>query len=104
MIGIVNSVTAGDEDISKETIRKAVQEVEEDIESLMRRVFFSCLEFFINNLIVNSILGTIIKNLEELEKQNRFLLVFFRDLNKSKIDDCLGRLAIALERFNASTH
>ena len=53
---------------------------------------------------MNSTLGTIIKNLEELEKQNRFLLVVFRDLNKSKIDDCLGRLASALETFNVSTH
>ena len=40
MIGIVNSVTAGDEDISKETIRMAVKEVEQDIEKLMRRVLF----------------------------------------------------------------
>lgn len=39
MIGIVNSVTAGDEDISKESILEAIKEVEQDIENLMRRVF-----------------------------------------------------------------
>jgi hypothetical protein len=36
MIGIVNSVTAKDEDVSKESMLEAIKEVEQDIENLMR--------------------------------------------------------------------
>lgn len=105
MIGIVNSVTAGEEDISKESILEAIKEVEQDIENLMRRVFILQIQDLPSiNVIIDSTLGTIINNLEELEKQNRFLLIFFRDLNKSKIDDCMDRLARALETFHVNSH
>jgi len=47
-----------------------------------------------------STLNTIDSDLTKIGAQNRWLLAFFIDLNKSKIDDCVGRLTAALERFN----
>ena len=47
-----------------------------------------------------SALGIIMNNLDEIKSQNRWHFFFFREVNKSKIDDCLNRLGSALERFN----
>ena len=56
--------------------------------------------YIIFNHYITSALETIVTNLNEIKSQNRWLLFLFKDLNKSKVDDCLNRLAIALEKFN----
>jgi hypothetical protein len=43
-------------------------------------------------------------NLDEIRGQNRCLLFFFREINKSKIVDCLNHLGSALERFHVSIY
>jgi hypothetical protein len=49
---------------------------------------------------MDSTLENINNDLNEIKAQNRWLLVFFKDLNKSKIDDCVDRLTSALQTFN----
>ncbi len=60
----------------------------------------SCFGIDINGSFVDSTLESIVDSLNEIKAQNRWLLILFRDLNKSKIDDCVDRLSAALERFN----
>jgi hypothetical protein len=50
-------------------------------------------------MVHHSTLRRIMDNLTEIKSQNRWLLIFFRDLNKSKVDDSLNHLATALEKF-----
>ncbi|KAJ7088170.1 hypothetical protein C8R44DRAFT_959176 [Mycena epipterygia] len=41
-------------------------------------------------------------DLDEIKEQKRWLLIFFRQLNKGKVDKCVGRVDAALEQFNVS--
>jgi len=45
-------------------------------------------------------LKTIISDLTKIQNQNRLLIVIFSNLNKDKVDDCVDRLTVALEKFN----
>jgi len=47
-----------------------------------------------------SVLNTIISDLTQICGQKRLLMVIFSSLNKEKIDRCVDRLAVALEKFN----
>jgi len=47
-----------------------------------------------------STLKTIVCDLTKIQNQNRLLIVIFSNLNKEKVDGCVDRLAIALEKFN----
>jgi len=47
-----------------------------------------------------STLKTIVSDLTKIQNQNRLLIVIFSNLNKEKVDGCVDRLAIALEKFN----
>ena len=50
-----------------------------------------------------STLKTIVSDLIEIRNQNRLLIVIFSNLNKEKVDGCVDRLAIALDKFKAIT-
>jgi len=45
-------------------------------------------------------LKTIVSDLTKIQNQNRLLIVIFSNLNKDKVDGCVDRLAVALEKFN----
>ena len=51
----------------------------------------------------SSTLNTIISDITKIRQQNRFLTVIFSNLNKEKVDGCVDRLTIALEKFNVNT-
>ena len=44
----------------------------------------------------------ILSELTQIRRQNRVLLITFSNLNKEKIDECVDRLAVALEKFNVN--
>jgi len=44
-------------------------------------------------------LNAIVVDLEEIGTQHWWLLLFFKDVNKSKVDDCAARLDAALQKF-----
>ncbi|KAJ6457584.1 hypothetical protein C8R45DRAFT_562469 [Mycena sanguinolenta] len=46
-----------------------------------------------------SVLLSILMDLAKIKEQRKWLLIFFRDLNRDRIDRCVGRLAIAQEKF-----
>ncbi|KAF7373188.1 hypothetical protein MSAN_00527400 [Mycena sanguinolenta] len=50
-----------------------------------------------------SVLDGILTDLDKIKEQRKWLLVFFRDLNKDRVDRCVGRLAEALENFQLAT-
>ncbi|KAJ6457595.1 hypothetical protein C8R45DRAFT_1110367 [Mycena sanguinolenta] len=52
---------------------------------------------------LQSLLADILADLAKIKEQRRWLLVFFRDLNKDRVDRCVGRLAIALEKFQLAS-
>lgn len=47
-----------------------------------------------------STLQSIHNDLDEIKEQKKWLLIFFRQLNKGKVDKCVGRVDAALEQFN----
>ncbi|KAJ6582356.1 hypothetical protein B0H19DRAFT_1061773 [Mycena capillaripes] len=47
-------------------------------------------------------LDDIVKDLAELKQQSRFLLIFFRDINKERVDSCVARVDAALEQFHVA--
>ncbi|KAF7373172.1 hypothetical protein MSAN_00525700 [Mycena sanguinolenta] len=49
------------------------------------------------------VLAGILTDLWKIKPQRKWLLVFFRDLNRDRIDRCVGRLAIALENFQIAS-
>ncbi|KAJ7669946.1 hypothetical protein DFH06DRAFT_1037910 [Mycena polygramma] len=49
---------------------------------------------------LQSTLQSICDDLEEIRQQRTWLLIFFRNLNKGKVEDCVGRLEEAMERFD----
>ncbi|KAF7333367.1 hypothetical protein MVEN_02352300 [Mycena venus] len=51
---------------------------------------------------LQSTLNGIIKDLTEIKEQNRLLLVFFREINKEKVDNCIARVNEALEQFHVA--
>ncbi|KAJ7711394.1 hypothetical protein B0H16DRAFT_1703495 [Mycena metata] len=53
---------------------------------------------------LQSTLDGISKDLKEIKNQRKWLLVFFRNLNKDKVDECVVRINAALEEFNLSHH
>jgi len=44
----------------------------------------------------------IISDITKIRRQNRLLTVIFSNLNKDKVDGCVDRLTIALEKFNVN--
>ncbi|KAF7333643.1 hypothetical protein MSAN_02407300 [Mycena sanguinolenta] len=48
------------------------------------------------------VLADILIDLGKIKEQRKLLLVVFRDLNKDRVDRCVGRLSEALEKFQAS--
>ncbi|KAJ6457589.1 hypothetical protein C8R45DRAFT_562600 [Mycena sanguinolenta] len=52
---------------------------------------------------LKSLLADILADLAEIQEQRRWLLVFFRNLNKDRVDRCVRRLAIALEKFQLAS-
>jgi len=49
-----------------------------------------------------STLKTIVSDLTKIQNQNRLLIIIFSNLNKDKVDGCMDRLAVALEKFQVS--
>ena len=49
-----------------------------------------------------STLKTIIPNLGQIRRQSRLLTIAFSNLNKDKVDGCVDRLAVALEKFGVN--
>jgi len=48
---------------------------------------------------IDSNLEKVARDLKEIKDQSRWLTFFFKNLNKSKIEDCISRLQEALEKF-----
>jgi len=46
-----------------------------------------------------SILNTIFNDLAGIKAQQRWLLVLFKDVNATRVDDCAARLAGAIQKF-----
>jgi len=51
---------------------------------------------------ISSTLKAIISDVTKIRRQNRLLVVIFSNLNKEKVDGCVGRLTVALEKFNVN--
>ncbi|KAJ6559956.1 hypothetical protein B0H19DRAFT_992908, partial [Mycena capillaripes] len=47
-------------------------------------------------------LQSIHSDLDEIKEQKRWLLIFFRQLNKGKVDKCVGHVDAALEHFHVN--
>ncbi|KAJ7741632.1 hypothetical protein B0H16DRAFT_1377958 [Mycena metata] len=47
-------------------------------------------------------LNDIVKDLADLKQQSRFLLIFFRDINKERVNSCIDRVNAALEQFHVA--
>jgi len=47
-----------------------------------------------------STLETIASDLTKIQNQNWLLIIIFSNLNKDKVDGCLDRLTVALEKFS----
>lgn len=82
MIAIVNTLHPDSSDI--EQVKRASEDIRSEIGQL------------------ESDLKEIVKDLNSIKSQNPWLLFFFKELNKSKVDACARRLTTALERFNVS--
>jgi hypothetical protein len=41
-------------------------------------------------------------DLDKIKEQKKYLLVFYRDLNKAAVDKCVSRVNAALEQFTVS--
>ena len=57
------------------------------------------LYYEIANYVTTSTLRTINEDLEKITAQGPWLVGIYSDLNASAVDDCLGRLSTALEKF-----
>ncbi|KAF8208365.1 P-loop containing nucleoside triphosphate hydrolase protein [Mycena galopus ATCC 62051] len=51
---------------------------------------------------LQSTLNSISKDLIEIKKQNKFILLFFRNLNKDKINGCVDQMDAALKQFSVA--
>ena len=49
-----------------------------------------------------STLNKIFSDVSQIRRQNRFLTVAFSNLNKDKVDGCVDRLTVALEKFSVN--
>ena len=89
------------EDLDDSRIRKAAEEIQKDVQGLQRQVTIFLIKVNTKSplSIANRVLSTIVIALEQIKDQNRLILFFFRDLNKSKITRCMDDLAAALEKF-----
>ncbi|KAJ3515486.1 hypothetical protein NLJ89_g1717 [Agrocybe chaxingu] len=83
MVVIVDSVIVQDDNTTG-VVQAAAGDIEVDVKALSK------------NLV------EIVNDLEEIKIQNRWMLLVFKDANKSRIDDCMGRLSTALERFSVA--
>ncbi|KAF7333674.1 hypothetical protein MSAN_02410500 [Mycena sanguinolenta] len=50
-----------------------------------------------------SVLDSILTDLDKIKEQRKWLLVVFQDLNKARVNKCVGRLAEALENFQLAS-
>ena len=41
-------------------------------------------------------------DITKIRRQNRLLTIIFSNLNKDKVDGCVDRLTVALEKFNVN--
>ncbi|CAA7262578.1 unnamed protein product [Cyclocybe aegerita] len=82
LIVIIDSVTT--EDGGSDGMYKAAKVIESEVK------------------VLHDKLGEIVDELDDIKKQSRWLLFFFRDLNKARVDECISRLTSTLERFNIS--
>ncbi|KAF7333677.1 hypothetical protein MSAN_02410800 [Mycena sanguinolenta] len=88
--------------------------IEETVKDLQERVFGVVLEVVNSTVASNdegsvelrggietlqSVLADILEDLAKIQAQRRWLLVFFRGLNKDRVDRCVSRLAMALKKF-----
>ncbi|KAF7350868.1 hypothetical protein MSAN_01648900 [Mycena sanguinolenta] len=49
------------------------------------------------------VLVGILTDLTKVKQQRKLLLVFYREMNKDLVDKCVGRLAVALEKFQVAS-
>ena len=99
MILIVDHVTAKDEEGGKDAVVKAAKLIEEDIKELMRCAPHELWSRMKLLMIYYSTLGTINRDLREINVQNRWVIAFYKELNMGMLEDCMNRLSTALERF-----
>jgi len=99
MIVIVGHVTTGSEEA---TIVAAGKAIEKDLEDLLGYVMQLNPQQTVADTITGlfSTLHTIISDLNEIRSQNRILMVIFSNINKAKVDGCVDRLTVALEKFH----
>ncbi|KAJ7810566.1 hypothetical protein B0H13DRAFT_1927276, partial [Mycena leptocephala] len=94
-----------------------VTTIEETVKDLQRRVYFLSViivdKVNVRNNVdkdlqarikdIHSTLNSIADNLNEIKHQNKLLMIFFRNLNKDKVDGCVVRIDTAMEKFTALT-
>ncbi|KAJ7260859.1 hypothetical protein B0H12DRAFT_1231622 [Mycena haematopus] len=91
--------------------------IEENVKNLQGRVYNIMLVVINSTVPINektcelrerietlqSVLAGILTDLAKIKEQRKWLLVFFRDLNKDRVDKCVGRLAVALEKYQLAS-
>ncbi|KAJ6476412.1 hypothetical protein C8R45DRAFT_1102661 [Mycena sanguinolenta] len=92
--------------------------IEENVKDLQERVY-SIMLVVVNSTVppnegtsvelrgriekFQSVLDDILTDLAKIKEQRKWLLLVFRDLNKDRVDKCVGRLAVALEKFQLAS-
>jgi len=103
MVVIVENVTARNEESEEASVKatvKAAKGIESDIKDLLRYSSYNLYFETIGDYWVHhSTLTMINKELTEVREQNRWLTVFYKDLNMSPVESCLNRLSTSLEKF-----
>jgi len=95
---IVRNVTASCEEAKIVAAGKAI---EMDLKDLLECVGYTSRQAYSSCQTTQLFrtLKTIVSDLTKIQDQNRLLVVIFSNLNKDKLDGCMDRLAVALERF-----
>ena len=98
---ILGHLAPRDEDVDDSRIRKAAEEIQKDVQDLQRQVAIFLFKIITKRSfsIWNRTLSSIVTDLDQIKDQNRLILFFFRDLNKSKVTRCMNNLAATLEKF-----
>ena len=99
MVVIVDHVTITSEEDSNAlaTVKETAGRIEKDIRELLTYAHVGCSHGQL--LIHYSTLETIKQDLTAISAQGKLVVVIYRELNADKLEDCINRLSVALERF-----
>ena len=99
MVVIVDHVTPTSEEDNHAVaaVKETARGIEKDIRELLTYAHVS--RSHIQLLIYHSTLETIKQDLTAISAQGKLVVVIYRELNADKLEDCINRLSVALERF-----